>query len=81
MDFVVLVAAHGSSALNREFLLNLIPSLYPLIERLQNTRVDGRNHIHRRVEFRFSHSRFPCVRKAPLHSRIAQPHHRHGNPH
>jgi hypothetical protein len=48
-----------------------------LIQRLQNARVDGGNHIHRRIQFFFGHSRFPCVRKASLDSEIAQSHHRH----
>jgi hypothetical protein len=71
MDFVVLVAAHGSSALNRD-LLHLIPSLYPLIERLQNTRIHRRDHVHCGIKLFLGHPRFPCVRKAPLHSQIAQ---------
>jgi len=49
-----------------------------LIQRLQNARVDGRNHIHRRVQFFLRHPRFPCVRKASFHSRVAQSHHRNG---
>jgi hypothetical protein len=49
-----------------------------LIQRLQNTRVNGRNHIHRRVQFFLRHSRFPCIRKAPFHSWVAQSHHRNG---
>ena len=62
-------AAHADS-------LRLVPLLDPLIQRLQNSRVHCGNDIYRRIEFFFSHSRFPCVRKAPLHSRIAEPHHR-----
>jgi hypothetical protein len=50
----------------------------PLIQRLQNARVNGRNHIHRRVQFFLRHPRFPCVRKAPFDSRVAQSHHRNG---
>jgi hypothetical protein len=49
-----------------------------LIQRLQNTRVNGRNHIHRRVQFFLRHPRFPCVRKASFDSRVAQSHHRNG---
>jgi hypothetical protein len=48
-----------------------------LIQRLQNTRINGRNHIYRRIQFFLRHSRFPCIRKAPVYSRIAEPHHRH----
>ena len=50
----------------------------PLIQRLQNSRVHRSDHVHGRIELFFTHSRFPCVRKAPLHSRIAKPHHRDG---
>jgi hypothetical protein len=63
------------------FPLTSIPLLDPLIERLQNSRIDSGDHIHRRVQFFFGHSRFPCVRKAPFHSRIAEPHHRDGQTH
>jgi len=52
-----------------------------LIQRLQNTRIHGGNYIHRRIQFFLSHSRFPCIRKATFHSRIAEPHHRHGKTH
>jgi hypothetical protein len=48
-----------------------------LIQRLQNTRINGRNHIYRRIQFFLRHSRFPCIRKAPLYSWVAQSHHRH----
>jgi hypothetical protein len=58
--------------------LCLNPLLNALIQRLQNSRIHRSNHVHRRVEFFFRHSRFPCVRKAPIHSRIAEPHHRDG---
>jgi hypothetical protein len=51
--------------------------LYPLIQRLQNPRVHRRNHVNRRVKLFFGHPRFPCVRKAPLHSGIAEAHRRH----
>jgi hypothetical protein len=56
--------------LPRSLWLALVPCLRPLIQRLQNSRVDGRDHIYRRVQFIFGHPRFPCVRKAPLHSWI-----------
>jgi hypothetical protein len=49
-----------------------------LIQRLQDTRIHSGNHIHRRVQFFLSHARFPCIRKAPLHSWVAQSHHRNG---
>jgi hypothetical protein len=51
-----------------------------LIERLKDTRIDCGDHIHRRVEFLFGHSRFPCIRKASFHSGIAQAHDRHRKP-
>ena len=53
----------------------LAPLFDPLIQRLQNPRVHGRNHIYRRIQLFLGHARFPCVRKAPLHSRITKPHH------
>lgn len=59
----------------------LIPRLHPLIERLQNPRIHRRDHIDGSVQFFLRHPRFPCVRKAPIHSRIAQPHHRDSEPH
>jgi hypothetical protein len=46
------------------------------MQRLQHTRIYGGNHIDRRVQFFFSHPRFPCVRKAAVHSGITEPHHR-----
>jgi len=49
-----------------------------LIERLQDTRIHRGDDIHGGVQFFVGHSRFPCIRKAPFHSRIAEPHHRHG---
>jgi len=45
---------------------------------LQNSRVDGGDYAHRRVQLFFRHSRFPRIREAPIHSRIAEPHHRNG---
>ena len=62
--------------LPRYFPLALTPRLHPLIERLQHARIHCCNHVHRRIQFLLRHPRFPCVRKAPIHSRIAQPHHR-----
>ena len=61
--------------------LSLVPRFDPLIERLQNSRVHRRDHIDGGVQLFFGHPRFPCVRKAPVHSGIAQPHHRHGESH
>ena len=56
--------------------VSLLATLFdPLIQRLQNPSVHRRDHIHRRIQFFFGHSRLPCVRKAPLDSRIAKPHH------
>ena len=49
--------------------------LDPLIQRFEHSRVHRGDHIHRRIELFFRHPRFPCVRKAPVHSRIAEPHH------
>ena len=57
---------------------HLASLLDPLIQRLQHARVYGGDHIHRRIEIFFGHTRFPCVRKAAIHSRIAEPHHRDG---
>jgi hypothetical protein len=53
-----------------------IPRLHPLIQRLQNSRIHRRDHVNCRVQLFFRHPRFPCVRKAPIDSRIAEPHHR-----
>jgi len=52
--------------------------LDPLIQRFEHSRVHRGDDIHRRIELFFRHPRFPCVRKAPIHSRIAKPHHRDG---
>ena len=49
-----------------------------LIEGLQHPCIDCGDHIYGRVQLFFSHACFPCVRKAPIHSRIAEPHHRNG---
>ena len=47
-----------------EAFLRFASLLNPLIERLQNSCVDRGDDIHCRIEFFFSHPRFPCVRKA-----------------
>jgi len=57
--------------------LSFISRLDSLIQRLQHAGIHRRDHVHRGVQLFFGHSPFPCVRKAPLHSRIAQPHHRY----
>jgi hypothetical protein len=61
--------------------LRLAALLDPLVQRLEDSRIYGGNHINRRVQFFFGHPCFPCVRKAPVHSRIAQAHHRYGQAH
>jgi hypothetical protein len=43
---------------------------------LQHPGVYCGDHIDRRIQLFFRHARFPCVRKAAFHSRIAKPHHR-----
>jgi hypothetical protein len=58
--------------------LVLIPCFHPLIQRLQHARIHCGDHIDGSVQFFLRHARFPCVRKAPVHSRIAKPHHRDG---
>ena len=50
--------------------------LNALIEGLQHPCIDCGDHIYRGVQLFFGHACFPCVRKAPIHSRIAEPHHR-----
>jgi hypothetical protein len=62
----------------QEVLLWLAALLDALIQRLQHSRIHRGDHIHRSIQLLFRHPRFPCVRKAPLHSRIAKTHHRHG---
>ena len=58
---------------------SLLVSLFnPLIQGLQNPRIHRGNYVHSRVQLFLGHSRFPCVRKAPLHSMIAKPHHGDG---
>lgn len=49
-----------------------------LIQRLEHARIHRCDHIHRRIQLLFRHPRLPCVRKATIHSRIAEPHHRDG---
>jgi hypothetical protein len=49
-----------------------------LIQRLEDARVDRSDHVNSRVEFFIGHSCFPCVRKAPFHSGIAETHDRDG---
>jgi hypothetical protein len=49
--------------------------LNALIEGLQHPCIDCGDHIHSRVQLFFRHACFPCIRKAPIHSRIAEPHH------
>jgi hypothetical protein len=52
-----------------------------LIQGLQHSGIYRGDHIHRRIELFFGHPCFPCVRKAPVHSRIAKAHHRYGQTH
>ena len=58
--------------------LCLIPLLDALIQRLQHPGIDRRDYIDSSVQLLFRHPRFPCVRKAAIHSRVAEPHHRDG---
>jgi len=51
-----------------------------LIQGLKYARIHRSDDIHRRVQFFLRHPRFPCVRKAPVYSRIAKPHHCHRQP-
>lgn len=53
-----------------------ISLLDPLVQRLQHSGIHCGNHIDRGIQFFFGHPRFPCIRKAAVDSRIAQPHHR-----
>jgi hypothetical protein len=50
--------------------------LNPLIQRLQHAGIHRGDDIDRRVQLFFAHSRFACIRKAPVDSRIAETHHR-----
>jgi hypothetical protein len=45
---------------------------------LQNSRVHRGDDTHRGIKFFLGHPRFPCVRKAPIHSWITESHHRDG---
>jgi hypothetical protein len=58
--------------------LAFVPLLDPLIQRLQHSGIHRGDDIHSRIEIFFRHSRLPCVRKAAIHSRITEPHHRDG---
>jgi hypothetical protein len=49
-----------------------------LIQRLQNTCVHGGDYIYGCVQLFFGHPRFPCVRKAPVNSWVAESHRRNG---
>ena len=60
--------------------LTLTSRFDPLIQRLQNSRIHRRDYVNGGIQLFLRHPRFPCVRKAPLHSRIAQPHHRDREP-
>jgi hypothetical protein len=51
--------------------------LDPLIQRLQHPRVHCGNDVHCRIKLFLGHPRFPCVRKAPLDSGVAEAHRRH----
>jgi hypothetical protein len=55
--------------------LGFLPLLDSLIERLKHARVYGGDDVHGGIQFFFGHPRFPCVRKAPIHSGIAELHH------
>jgi hypothetical protein len=61
--------------------LRLAALFDPLIQRLQHSRIHSRNHVNSGVQLFLGHPRFPCTRKAPVHSPIAQPHHRDGEAH
>ncbi|ETX00956.1 MAG: hypothetical protein ETSY1_09360 [Candidatus Entotheonella factor] len=45
------------------------------VERLQNTCIDGSDHIHSTVQIGFVNTCFPCIRKAAFHSRLTVAHH------
>ena len=60
--------------------LRLISLLDPLIQRLQNSSVHSGDHIDCGIQLFLGHSRFPCVRKAALHSRVAEAHRRDRQP-
>jgi hypothetical protein len=52
--------------------------LDPLIQGLQHPCIDCGDHIYGRVQRFFGHPGFPCVRKAPIYSRVAEPQYRDG---
>jgi hypothetical protein len=56
--------------------LGFLPLLDSLIERLKHARIHGGDDVHGGIQFFFGHPRFPCVRKAAIHSGIAEPHRR-----
>ena len=68
---------YSPDAVEGDFLA-LVSRFDSLIQRLQHSRVHRGDDVHRRIEFFFRHPRFPCVRKAPIDSRIAKAHHRDG---
>jgi hypothetical protein len=70
-----------SSGVAPLFILRLAALLDPLVERLQHSCIHRGDHVYRSIQLFFGHPRFPCVRKAPVHSRIAQVHHRYGQAH
>jgi hypothetical protein len=51
------------------------------VERLQNPCIDSCDDIHSAIEIGFVDTRFPCVRKATFHSRLAVAHHGNGETH
>ena len=55
-------------------LLSFISLLNSLIERLKHACIDSGDYVHGRIQFFFGHPSFPCVRKAAIHSGIAEPH-------
>ena len=58
--------------------LRFVSLFNSLIQRLQHTRIDRGDHLDGSIQLFFGHPRFPCVRKAAVHSGIAEPHHRDG---
>jgi hypothetical protein len=58
------------------YILRPAALLNPLIQRLQHAGIHRGDDIDRRVQLFFAHSRFACIRKAPVDSRIAETHHR-----
>jgi hypothetical protein len=67
-----------SNTLILHFALCLVSLLDSLIQRLQHAGIHRGDDVHRRVQFFIAHTRFPCIRKAPFYSGIAEAHHRHG---